>query len=47
MTNKIVQLQPWRDLLLGLTEQGEIYRLDIDQLPMTATLLFPGIPHGG
>ena len=40
--NKIIQLQPWRDLLLALTEHGEIYQLSIDPLPMRATLLFPG-----
>ena len=49
MTNKIVQLVPWRDWLLALTEQGEIYRLadmgDANLVPMTATLLFPGIPR--
>jgi len=27
MPNQIIQLQPWRDRLLGLTEDGEIYRL--------------------
>lgn len=30
MSNKIIQLQPWRDRLLALTEQGEIYCLDLN-----------------
>ena len=48
-TNRIVQLVPWRDVLLALTEQGEIYRLQPDQdyaqpTQLLCSLLFPGIP---
>jgi hypothetical protein len=25
---KIIQIQPWRDLLLGLSDEGKIYRLE-------------------
>jgi hypothetical protein len=50
---KVIQLQPWHDLLLGLTDTGEIYRLTVlydndgsyriicDSIP-----LFPGFPTG-
>ena len=46
MTNRIVQIVPWRDLLLALTEQGEIYRLTGDSKlsEWSATLFFPGLP---
>lgn len=48
MSNRIVQLVPWRDVLLALTEQGEIYRLDPDSdgppVALSAMLVFPGIP---
>lgn len=48
MNTRIVQLVPWRDILLALTDQGEIYRLvvDADGLPvsLSARLVFPGIP---
>ena len=45
MTNRIVQLQPWHDKLLALTEQGEVYDLTIPSPdPLMATLLFSGIP---
>jgi len=29
MSNKIIQIQPWRDRLLALTEQGEVYDLEL------------------
>lgn len=51
MMNRIVQLVPWRDVLLALTEQGEVYRLipedDENNLQgrLTATILFPGLPR--
>ena len=47
MPNKIIQLVPWRDLLLGLTEQGEVYSLvDLSGAAREfhAVLLFPGLP---
>jgi len=49
MTNKIIQLVPWRDLLLALTEQGEIYKAGIndagvEDLP-TFVLWSRGIPE--
>ena len=50
MNDRIVQLVPWRDCLLALTEQGEVYRLNPDsyQPPtsLSAMLLFPGLPKG-
>lgn len=27
--NRIIQLQPWRNVLLALTEQGEVYELEV------------------
>ena len=44
---KIIQLQPWRDMLLALTDEGEIYRLILnkDNDPLFAFLIFPGIPR--
>lgn len=55
-TPKIIQLQPWHDLLLGLTDTGEIYRLEVFQegpsggygyrISCDAVPLFPGFPPG-
>lgn len=51
MNPKFIQLQPWRDQLLGLTSEGEIYRINLDQREGIWTLyvdtvpLFPGFPH--
>ncbi len=47
---KFIQLQAWHDQLLGLTDTGEIYRLEIFQagqelrLVVDATPLFSGFP---
>lgn len=48
MQNRIIQLVPWRDDVLALTEQGEIYRLTRDNalepaLGLQATLIFSGL----
>ena len=51
---KIVQLQPWHDQLLGLTDTGEIYRLEMWQvgnpsqwrMEMDSEPLFSGFPRG-
>jgi len=51
MTNKIIQIVLWRDLVLALTERGEIYRVGIgDARPYdspTFVLWSPGIPEPG
>ena len=51
MKDKIIQLQPWRDVLLGLTEQGEIYVLTPENTfewprrGFLLTLVWPGMPQ--
>lgn len=46
--NKIIQLQPWRDLLLALTEQGDIYVISVDdahpERGPTFRFWSPGVP---
>lgn len=46
MTNRIVQLVPWRDMLLALTEQGEVFQLvyDYPRVTPVAVTWFPGLP---
>ena len=45
--SKLVQLTAWRDGLFGLTDEGQIVRLDFSDAPpydFRATLVFPGLP---
>ena len=51
MAAKFVQLQPWHDQLLGLTDEGEVYRITLYQdgpggwhMRVDAVPLFSGFP---
>lgn len=46
--NRIVQLVPWRDRILALTVDGQIYWLVPEEShtkPFVAVLAFPGLPR--